>query len=141
MLFSCSRIAARSAICGKIFNYFYEIVSYFFSIKLTRSSRIFLASRDFFAASLLRFRLSKYFSSFCSSGIGRFSPLGLLINELQKIELLPKLIGDFIGMGLAFGDFDVRRDGEFEEKSELEDIFDCTELFVSGRIDSRGGKL
>lgn len=50
----------------------------FFYFVLTWSSLILRASRDFFAAWLFRLRLSKYFSSFCSSGIGFFSLLGLL---------------------------------------------------------------
>lgn len=113
------------------------------SVLSTRSSRIFLASRDFFAASLFRFRLSKYFSSFCSSGIGRFSPRGLLKNELQKIDcwllLIPK--GDFIGRGLKFGDFPARIDEELDENSEPCDemFFDCMDIFDSGRIVSSGG--
>jgi hypothetical protein len=41
---------------------------------LTWSSRILLASLDFLAAWLLRRRLSKYFSSFSSGGMGLFSP-------------------------------------------------------------------
>ena len=42
------------------------------------SSLCFRWSRDFLAAKLFLFRLSKYLLSFCSSGIGRFSPLGRL---------------------------------------------------------------
>lgn len=109
--------------------------------RLTRSSRIFRASRDFLAASLFRFLRSKYFSSFCSSGIGRFSPLGLLINEPQKTDCgaLLKFIGDFIDLGLKGGDL-TNIEGELDENSEPDDIFDCIENFASGRIVSRGGK-
>lgn len=50
-------------------------------------------------------------------------------------------MGDFMGaVVLSMGDFDARRDGEFDEKSELEEIFDCIESFDSGKIVSRGGK-
>lgn len=99
---------------------------------LTRSSRIFLASRDFFAASLFLFRLSKYFSSFCSSGIGRFSLLGLLIKLLQNIDWGLPTIGDLRGFGLKFGDFEaILEEEECEEKSELDEIF----------VSKRGGKL
>lgn len=48
------------------------------------------------------------------------------------------LIGDFIEFGLNVGDFEVNID-EFEEKSELD--FDWADIFASGRIVSRGGKL
>lgn len=107
----------------------------------TRSSLILRASRDFFAASLFRFLLSKYFSSFCSSGIGRFSPLGLLKNEPQKTDCdAPFMLsGDFIEFGLVVGDL-TKIVGEFEN-SDPEDIFDCIESFASGRIDSSGGKV
>ena len=47
--------------------------------RLTWSSLIFLASLDFFAAWLFLFRLSQYFSSFWSSGMGFFSPRGLFV--------------------------------------------------------------
>ena len=55
-------------------------MAFSFSRKLARiaisSSRDFRASRDFFAARLLRFRRSKYLSSLASSGMGFFSLRG-----------------------------------------------------------------
>lgn len=47
--------------------------------------------------------------------------------------------GDFIGIGLTFGDLMVS--DEFEEKSELDETFDCADSFESGSSDSRGGKV
>lgn len=51
------------------------------------------------------------------------------------------MFGDFNGLGLKVGDFTASIDDEFDEKSELVESFDCIEIFASGRIDSRGGRL
>lgn len=68
---------------------------------LTRSSRIFRASLDFLAASLFRFRRSKYFSSFCSSGMGRFSPRCRRFSMHWNWSMDGRLPVD-IGLQLAF---------------------------------------
>ena len=50
-------------------------------------------SRDFFAARLFLFRLSKYLSSFIISGMGRFSPRCRLGAALESTRLSKLLLG------------------------------------------------
>lgn len=55
--------------------------------------------------------------------------------------LLLLIVGDLIGLGLRLGDFTASIDDEFEENSELDETFDCIDIFASGRIVSSGGKF
>lgn len=63
------------------------------------SSLAFRASRDFFAARLFLFRLSKYLPSFCSSGIGLFSLRGLRGRVEAKAR---EITGEAVKKGKVF---------------------------------------
>lgn len=55
--------------------------------------------------------------------------------------LLLLIFGDLIELGLRLGDFTASIDDEFDENSELDETFDCIDIFASGRIVSSGGKF
>lgn len=66
-------------------------LSRWLALMASSSSLCFLASLDFFAASLFLRLLSKYLSSFCSSGMGFFSPRGLLfLSALRAFKALAR---------------------------------------------------
>lgn len=79
--------------------------------------------------------------------MGRFSPLGRLRKELQKIDggVPLRIIGDFKEFGLMLGDLTASMDDGLEENSELRDIelddnFAGSDNFPSGKSVSKGGK-
>lgn len=82
----CNEVASSRRVCVWALN-----MAFSFSRKLAlvaiSSSLAFLASRDFLAAWLFLFRLSKYLLSFWSLGIGFFSLLGLFWFWVAAIAL------------------------------------------------------